>query len=97
MSETRFYFFYDKFGDNQNPIIIVNAPKSKVLVADRTDKSEKWTSSICTYEVWEQDKSKIPIPEFLIQGRVPIEYIEGVMYEKKMYSRDEFIEMFESI
>jgi len=39
MSETRFYFFMINLAIIKS-IIIVNAPKSKVLVADRTDKSE---------------------------------------------------------
>ena len=87
-------FFSNTPQDRENPVIIVEAPKNIILVADGTDKSNRWSDSIIRYEVWEKDKSRVPFPEYLISLEVPREDILGVLYKGKEYSKTDFIETF---
>ncbi|MFH1327094.1 MAG: hypothetical protein ABIH59_03130 [archaeon] len=84
-----FVYFNNSPQDKKNPVMIIDTPKNRVLVADGTDKTDGWSSTITQYELWEKDKTKIPYPEFLI-GEVPKDYICGVLYLGKNYTPTQF-------
>ena len=94
------YFINVPLKKSENPVIIVEAPKDNILVADSAahilwqKNSSRWANSITPYKVWEKDKSKVYSPEFLISLEVPREDILGVLYKGKEYSRTDFIETF---
>ncbi len=61
---TRFAFFNSNPQDAKNPIVTAKFPKKIIWVADRTNKTETWVSSIIHFETWKKTFSKFLTQNF---------------------------------